>query len=500
MSYGSVDGVHGKASQQVEKDSIFPKRLDSMESGISSASTAVPPEETMSFMSIIHSLADGLSGEGVVHDQDAWDDYDDENETGMSAKGSLKQSQARASLKPKPTSSKKSAVINLMNNVVGAGILTMPAAVQAASLVTSLTLMVVIGFISAISFMLIGYLCSKLQCSTYRQLWSKAFGSRSGFLVDLSLLLNSVFGCLSFMILMCDLIEKSYPGLFHTTHAPPRAVIIGVSTVVIILPLCHLKNLATLKYTSILAIIAFVYVWGLVQFEFWSMSPGTTRLADGKFKLDSGMLFAVSIFNSGYKAHYNAPSYFTELGSDLNSHMLVSAISFGIVMILYIVFSIAAFGLFGNDTEGNVLKNFPQGNTSVLWAWLAMALVTMFSYPLVFKTGRDSLFTLIPLLSRAEESSPLVAHSAVVTSLVVVISVAACILPDVSLVVGMSGATVGAALCWTIPAAIYIKSVTRGCQKCEPLSSSFSALSSAIVLFVVSLACIVGCSVVVLKR
>uniref|UniRef100_A0A7S1PY89 Amino acid transporter transmembrane domain-containing protein n=1 Tax=Alexandrium catenella TaxID=2925 RepID=A0A7S1PY89_ALECA len=112
---------------------------------------------------------------------------------------------------------------------------------------------------------------------------------------------------------------------------------------------------------------------------------------------------------------------------------------------------------------GNVLKNYPaEGNTAVLLAWMGMAFAVVFTYPLVFTTGRDSLIGLVPALQRAGRQHPTATHVTVTSSLVVLIAAAACTVEDVSLVTGLLGATIGSCLCWIFPASIYLKATVGG--------------------------------------
>jgi len=88
-----------------------------------------------------------------------------------------------------------------------------------------------------------------------------------------------------------------------------------------------------------------------------------------------------------------------------------------------------------------------------------MAFAIVFTFPLVFTTGRDSLIGLVPALQRVQKRRPAQAHVAITSCLVAAISGVACIVEDVSLVTGLLGATIGACLCWIFPASIYLKVV-----------------------------------------
>jgi amino acid permease len=206
-----------------------------------------------------------------------------------------------------------------------------------------------------------------------------------------------------------------------------------------------------------LVIIAFVITYVLLDFL------GKLHLAPVHFsgniaRLDMGIFQTVAISNSAFQAHYNAPKIFNELGCDLRAHACTSVLSFGAAFAVYSSFAVAGVGLFGNTVRGNVLKNYPaEGNFIILLAWLGMAFSTIFTFPLVFTAGRDSLIALVPGLQRASKRQPMKTHVVLTSSLVMAIATTACMVQDVSLVIALGGATIGSLLCWILPAGVYLK-------------------------------------------
>jgi amino acid permease len=120
---------------------------------------------------------------------------------------------------------------------------------------------------------------------------------------------------------------------------------------------------------------------------------------------------------------------------------------------------LAGFGIFGTAVEGNILKNYGKNGTTlpILVALFGMAFAITLTYPLVFNSGRSSFYGLVPLLEKARQSSPGTVHYVLTTALVLLISLGACFVKDVQIVVGLTGALLGQALCFIIPALAYLK-------------------------------------------
>jgi len=269
---------------------------------------------------------------------------------------------------------------------------------------------------------------------------------------------NSFFACVAYMILVADFLQKALEGLFGWSEAP-RPLLIWASTLSVTLPLSHARNLSALRYTSMLglAIIGFVIIY-VVSDCVRQPEVARINLQAQLARFDMGLFSTLALCTGAFQAHYNAPKIFGELGCDLQKHTRVVAASFGTAFLIYSSFAVAGLGLFGEDLLGNVLRNYPaEGNKAVLMAWLGMAVAIVFTYPLVFTTGRDSLVTAVPALQRAGKTSPTASHVALTSSLVALISSVSCCVEDVSLVTGLLGATIGACLCWIFPACIYLK-------------------------------------------
>jgi len=317
-----------------------------------------------------------------------------------------------------------------------------------------------VGAVQASSFVLIAVLCQQYGAQTYRGICSSAFGPRSGRIVDFLIATNSFFVCVAYQILVADFLQKAVHGLFGWDSVS-RSVLIWASTLTMTLPLSHVRDLSPLQYTSImgLGIIALVYLYVVSDF-FQNFDVARLNLGSNLVRIDKGIFSTLFLCTETFQAHYNAPKFFKELGFDLCAHIYTTVVSFSAAFLLYSSFAVAGLGLFGPDILGNVLRNYPvQGNNAILLVWLGMSFAIIFTYPLVFTTGRDSLISLVPQLRRMTKRHPRQMHVLLTCSVVAVTATVGCFVDDVSRVTEFLGATVGSVLCWILPAVVYLKSV-----------------------------------------
>jgi sodium-coupled neutral amino acid transporter 10 len=278
--------------------------------------------------------------------------------------------------------------------------------------------------------------------------------------------LNGFFACVSYVILIVDFLQKAFEGLFGLEVSRP--VLVWGSTIFFLLPLSHARNLSALRFTSILGLGIIGLVFAYVVMDFIGGLPANfDNLSADLFRIDMGIFSTVAICTGAFKAHYNAPKFFSELGCDLTAHTRMVAISFSAAFAVYSSFALAGLGLFGEGVLGNLLRNYSaEGNTPILMAWLGMAFAIIFTYPLVFSSARDSLLGMSGALQNMAKSRPGLTHVGATSIMVSLISVLACFLEDVSVVTGLLGATIGSCLCWIFPAFIYLRAA-RGSSDLE---------------------------------
>lgn len=351
----------------------------------------------------------------------------------------------------------QSAAVNLTKNLVGAGIFSLPMALRRGSVLPGVSVMAIVGALCASSFVLIAYMCRALGCKTYREVWCAGFGRNAGWVPDVCILLNGFFACVSYVILIVDFLQKALEGLFGWEVS--RSALVWANTILFLLPLSHARNLSALRYTSIMGLVIIGLVFAYIVLDFLGgLGTNMENLRGDLFRVDMGLFSTVAISTGAFKAHYNAPKFFKELGEDLKAHSQMVMISYGAAFAIYASFALAGLGLFGDKVLGNLLKNYSaEGNVPILMAWLGMAFAIVFTYPLVFSSARDSIIGMSSALKTAAESQPVATHVGITSSMVFAISTLACFLEDVSVVTGLLGATIGSCLCWIFPALIYLR-------------------------------------------
>ena len=217
-------------------------------------------------------------------------------------------------------------VFNLVKAIVGVGVLSLPAGIAAfgnspTAVAPALCLIAAIGILSGFGFATIGRVCAYTGATSYREAWSQAVGARTSWIPSWSATLKTSMACLAFSMVLAD----TFCALLGSDQR--TAVLLGLTTI-ILLPLCWLKDLASLAPFSLLGVVGMLYTGVAMAKRYLDGSYLTeATTTTGSALLESvpealqpafgndgwqsvfspNSLILVCMLSTAYMAHFNAP-------------------------------------------------------------------------------------------------------------------------------------------------------------------------------------------------
>ncbi|CCF60199.1 hypothetical protein KAFR_0J01320 [Kazachstania africana CBS 2517] len=294
------------------------------------------------------------------------------------------------------TSTAHSSTINLVKTIVGAGLLAIPYAFKNDGVLVGLFLTLLAAVTSGFGLFVLAK-CSKTlinpRNSSFFTLCMLTYPSLSP-LFDFTMIIQCFGVGLSYLILIGDI----FPGLFGGS----RNLWIYLSGLLIV-PLCFLKKLDHLKYSSIMGLIALGYLTLLVLGMFLHTVIFTDNYMIVRGQVNwftvydfKGLLSTFSIIIFAYTGAMNLFSIINELKN--NSMENVSSIinhSISISTILFLTVGIAGYLTFGCNTLGNILLNYDADSVWVSIAKFCLAIMLVLSFPLLFHPLRIAVNNLV---------------------------------------------------------------------------------------------------------
>ena len=362
-------------------------------------------------------------------------------------------------------------VFNLAKTILGAGVLALPSGVAAFSdkriaLVPASGLLVFMSIMSAYSFASIGHACRLHDTRTFSDAWAKSVGPRYKVVISSVITFKTFFACLAFSIIIGDSFSSIMKSVGASSFFAARNnVILGLTTLVIF-PLCMLKNMDALKYTSVLGLGGISYCALFIATRFFdgsyrvggkyfrdisaSMQPSFGQRLPGSTPVHV-IFVLIAMISTAFSAHYNAPKFWIDLKNKTAArYNKVVSSAFLFAAITYMSVMWAGFLTFGGHSTGFILNNYSSKDIFATLARLAVGLAILFGYPLTFSALREGAFDLMKLPATGEARKK--ALVPVTVSALSLITSLALVIKNLGIVVALSGALIGALLIYFVPA------------------------------------------------
>lgn len=315
------------------------------------------------------------------------------------------------------TATVKSGTINLLNTIIGAGILAMPYGLKANGAVFGCFLIVWSSLTSSFGL----YLQNKVAKYTQQQGAVSYFSLAQLTYPHLSIIFDTAisikcFGVgVSYLVVIGDLMPK----IMESLNVLPESLLmhrnfwITIFMFTIVVPLSYLKKLDSLKYTSVVALFSVVYLICLVVEHYFANDiPVPDKVVNiwGPISIKS-TLSSFPIFVFAYTCHQNMFAIINELkplekeGSPTRQSNLIIRNSIATACGSYLVVGVIGYLSFGNFVNGNIITMYPKDSISSLIGRLCIVIMVSLSFPLQCHPCRGSINHVIHFITNGVHSA-----------------------------------------------------------------------------------------------
>lgn len=294
-----------------------------------------------------------------------------------------------------------SCIINLLNTIVGSGMLAFPHALSQMGIVLGIVVILWSGLTAAFGLYL------QTRCARYLERGGASFFALSqitypnaAVLFDAAIAIKCFGVGVSYLIIIGDLMPGVVRGLDNSVGASLYLVdrqFWITAFMLVVTPLAFLRRLDSLKYTSIIALVSIGYLFILVVYHF---TKGDTMAGRGEIRVVkwAGLIptlesFPVVVF--AYTCHQNMFSILNEIrNNSLKSTTSIITVSIGTASLLYTIVAVTGYLSFGNEVLGNIVGMYIPSIASTIGK-AAIVILSVFSYPLQVHPCRASVDAVI---------------------------------------------------------------------------------------------------------
>ncbi|TPX54955.1 hypothetical protein PhCBS80983_g05669 [Powellomyces hirtus] len=389
---------------------------------------------------------------------------------------------------PHPTGSLASSVINISNTILGSGMLAMPSALESIGLGFGIILIGLSGSAAAFGLLLLTEVAAKVGRTSSFNACSKITYPSAAVWFDVAIAVKCFGVSVSYLVICGDLLPKVVagfaPGIPADSMLRTKTLWVFMS-LAIVSPLCFLRRLDSLRYTSAFALTAVVYLVFIVVSYFFAgqmegMPPRPSWDEIRWFQLDGSFFEHLPIFVFGFTCHQNIFSVYNELVDNTPARVKgVVLTSVGTAFSVYEIVAVLGYLTFGTAVTSNIIAQYPA-SPLITGGQLAIAFLVLLSYPLQCHPARASIDKIITSIApkatatlvhgteeAVDERQPVVRRipggistrrwMAITLTLMTASLLLAVVMNDLGKVLAFVGATGSTTICYILPGLFYYK-------------------------------------------
>ncbi|KAL0219809.1 hypothetical protein P9112_005462 [Eukaryota sp. TZLM1-RC] len=358
----------------------------------------------------------------------------------------------------------RASVANLTNNMIGAGVLSMSFVFSVAGVGLGSILMLIVGWLSSYTLRLMVLNGKLARRYSYRHVAARALGQNLSKVVDV-MIASYGFGLLvAYWNILGDFFPVIFRSLFNLVGVTlpsegffgSNSFITFATALVLVFPLCCLRNMDSLGFTSAIALLGIIVtVVGIgVQFVITVTRNGfVDQISQAVwFNFSFDVFRVIPVISLAFSAHLGVLRLYQELQQRTVKRMfrvIISAVS--INFIFYALCGSLGYFAFLTGTTSNLINAYEEGSFLLMMSMVCMSMVISFSYPLIQYPVRKAI-----LLFFSDKKGPIL-HYPVTVFLFLAPFGCSLLFDDLSIILGFLGSTFGVMLSYILPPILFFK-------------------------------------------
>ncbi|KAF7308221.1 Aa-trans domain-containing protein [Mycena chlorophos] len=293
-----------------------------------------------------------------------------------------------------------SSVSNLANTIIGSGMLTFPLAMASAGILPGMLTCIFSGSVAAFGLYLLSLCAARAphRRSSFFAVAQMTF-PRAAVFFDAAIAAKCFGVSISYLIIIKGLMPNVVTALYHdlSSSTPPAWALSGRTWIslfmVVLVPLCFLRHLDSLRHTSYVALFSVAYLVLIVISVYYSPLEGMPERGEVHlihFTPNFVSTFPVQVF--AFTCAQNLFPIFNELKDNSQKRMnKVIGGAIGSATLTYEVIAIFGYLTFGSTVGANIIAMYPSTSLFIAIGQLAIVVLVLFSYPLQVHPCRNCL-------------------------------------------------------------------------------------------------------------
>ncbi|KAM7323337.1 solute carrier family 38 member 6 isoform X1 [Alexandromys fortis] len=367
-------------------------------------------------------------------------------------------------------------VFNVMNAIMGSGILGLAYVMANTGILGFSFLLLLVAFLASYSVHLLLSMCIQTAVTSYEDLGLFAFGLPGKVVVAGTIIIQNIGAMSSYLLIIKTELPAAISEFLSGDHSGSwyldGQTLLLIICVGVVFPLSLLPRIGFLGYTSSLSFFFMVFFALVIVIKKWSIPcPVALSCINGVFQISNATddckpklfhfskesIYAVPTMAFSFLCHTSILPIYCELRSPSKKRMQnVTNTAIALSFLLYYVSALFGYLTFYDRVESELLQGYSKylpHDVVVMAVKLCILSAVLLTVPLIHFPARKALMMIL------FSSFPFswIRHSLTTLALNIIIVLLAIYVPDIRNVFGVVGASTSTCLIFVFPGLFYLK-------------------------------------------
>ncbi|NXT06666.1 AVT2 protein, partial [Prunella fulvescens] len=295
-----------------------------------------------------------------------------------------------------------SAGFNIINSIIGSGVIGLPYSMKEAGFPLGILLLFVVALITDYSIILLIKGGNLSNTKTYQELVRKTYGLVGYLILSILQFLYPFIAMISYNIITGDTLTKVFqriPGVGVDNVLTDRHFIILLTTIIFTLPISLYRDIAKLGKVSLLSLILTIVILVVVMVRTVTFSPQVPKSENAWIFAKPNAVQAIGVMSFAFICHHNSFLIYGSLEEPtLKNWSQVTHMSVALALIISVVFAASGYMTFTGYTEGDIFENYCRDDNLATFGRFCYGVTVILTFPLeCFVTREVRIYYIFPL-------------------------------------------------------------------------------------------------------
>uniref|UniRef100_A0A7M4FKY1 Putative sodium-coupled neutral amino acid transporter 11 n=2 Tax=Crocodylus porosus TaxID=8502 RepID=A0A7M4FKY1_CROPO len=349
-----------------------------------------------------------------------------------------------------------SAGFNIINSIIGSGIIGLPYSMKQAGFPLGILLLFGVAYITDYSIILLIKAGNLSGMNTYQALVHKTYGFVGYLILSTLQFLYPFIAMISYNITTGDTLTKVFqriPGVGPDNWLIDRHFVILCTTIIFTLPLSLYRDIAKLGKVSLTSLILTIVILVIVMIRAVTFSSQVPQTEDAWVFAKSNAVQAIGVMSFAFICHHNSFLIYGSLEEPtLSNWSRITHVSVSLAVSISMMFAACGYVTFKGYTEGDLFENYCRGDDLATFGRFCYGVTVILTFPIECFVTREVIANVF-----FKGNLTTVFHIVVTVIIVAVATGVSLVYDCLGIVLELNGVLSATPLIFIIPTACYLK-------------------------------------------